>query len=517
MNHDQFQTILDKLGTDEDSDGQEGKVGVGQEVLGEVLARVSLKAPEETSRIEIAVGNPAARRPVDQRAIPQGTVSKAVKALKREGFLEDGKSALLSADGRPLAPLRLGSRYVIAGVKVTQSGEHPSRVTTALLSLDGARVLELKPTHGQVGDWEQTAKLIHHHVASLKNAADQKRAASGLEPLQMLGVGIEVGSPVNNGEVMPHMADGSAQPVPLTPWLRDLFETDPRFDQPVPVVVENDVNALAVLAIHQSRYAEPDLVVIGVFDEGVGGGLIMDSRLRRGGNGRAMEIGHLAVSFPPGQQERQPEPQEPDLEPAAPGLPNFYTRCYCGHFGHVDTLAPPRRIQGMLGDIPLEQLAEIDPHDPRFTRARAVFARSGAALGRALAHVSNTVNPSRIIAYMPSPLAKPEPGTAADAYYRAVHLEVTSAFAAGSPDDYLIIRPLPTKPEELAMRGARAAAVCVLESFIEHALRIDGCTTTLRRPNTTTTTTARTSTTTTTRTSSTGTGNFKVLSSSEGS
>jgi len=514
MNHDQFQAILDELGKDEAADGKEGrevKVGVGQEVLGEVLARVSLKAPEETSRIEIAAGNPGARRPVDQRAIPQGTVSKAVKALKREGFLEDGRSALLSTDGRPLAPLRLGSRYVIGGVKVAQSGEHPSHVTTALLSLDGARVFDLKPACGQVGDWEQAAKLIHHHVASLKNAADKVRAAAGLEPLQMLGVGIEVASPVYEGEVMPHLAGGSAAPVPLAAWLRDFFDADPHFGQPVPVIVENDVNALAVLAIHQSRYAEPDLVVIGVFDEGVGGGLIMDSRLRRGGNGRAMEIGHLAVSFPPGQQERQPEPQDPDLEPAAPGLPNFYTRCYCGHFGHVDTLAPPRRIQGQLGDLPLEQLAGIDSRDPQFTRAQKVFARSGAALGRALAHVSNTVNPSRIIAYIPGPLATPELGTAGDAYCAAIHQEVTSAFAAGGQDDYLTIYPLPPKPEELAMRGARAAAVCVLESFIEHALRLDGCTTTLRRPSTSTTAITGTASTGT----STGTGNFKVLSSSE--
>ena len=482
MNHEQFQAMLDKLVE---------KAGVGQEVLGEVLARVSLKAPEETSRIAIAAGNPTARRPVDQGEIPQGTVSKAVKALKVEGLLADGERSLLSPDGRPLAPLRLGSRYAIAGVKVTQSNEQPMQVTTALLGLDGSRILE--PTLGRVDRWDRAAELIHHHVAALKSAGDQKRAAHGLEPLRMLGVGIEVGSPVYNGKVMPHLSDGSAPPVPLAAWLQRLFEADPSFDQPVPVIVENDVNALAVLAIHQARYAEPDLVVVGVFDEGVGGGLIMDSRLRRGGNGRAMEIGHLAVGFAPGQQEQQPVPPEPALEAASAGLPNFYTRCSCGHFGHVDTLAPPRRIQGMLGNLPLDQLGEIDSRDPGFKRAQAVFARSGAALGRALAHVSNTVNPSSIIAYLPSPLAEPKPDTAAAAYHRAVHQEVTSAFAAGNNGDYLKIRALPTKPEDLALRGARAAAVCVLESFIEHALRLDGCTTTLRR-------------------SSTASGNFKVLS-----
>ena len=120
-------------------------------------------------------------------------------------------------------------------------------------------------------------------------------------------MGIEVGSPVYNGEVMPHRGDSSAPPVALAASLHRLFGADPSFGQAIPVIVENDVNALAVLAIHQAHYAESDLVVVGVFDEGVGGGLIMDGRLRRGGNGRAMEIGHLAVGFPPGQQE-QPRP-----------------------------------------------------------------------------------------------------------------------------------------------------------------------------------------------------------------
>jgi predicted NBD/HSP70 family sugar kinase len=473
MNHEQFQEMLDKL----------AEVGVGQEVLGEVLARVSLKAPEETSRIAIAAGNPAARRAVDQRAIPQGTVSKAVKALMDEGLLEAGERALSSPDGRPLLPIRLGGSYAIAGVKVTQSGEQPRQVTTALLGLDGNRD-PLGTAHDPADHWDQATELIHRHVASLKSACDQDRAARGLKPLRMLGVGIEVGSPVYNGEVMPHLSDSSAPPVALAAALHRLFETDPSFGQALPVVVENDVNALAVLAIHQSHYAEPDLVVVGVFDEGVGGGLVMDGRLRRGGNGRAMEIGHLAVSFPPGQQE-QPDPHQPGRGALTAGLPDFYTRCWCGHFGHVDTLAPPRRIQGMLGDVPLDQLGDIGSLDPRFEEAQRVFGRSGAALGRALAHVSNTVNPSRIITYLPAPLARPKPGTAAASYRSAVRQEVTSTFAGGD-GEYLEILPLPAKSEDLALLGARAAAICVLESFIEHALRLDGCTTTLRRPGTNT-------------------------------
>ena len=143
------------------------------------------------------------------------------------------------------------------------------------------------------------------------------------------------------------------------------------------------------------------------------------------------------------------------------------------------------QLANLAGPVSVtDQLGDIDSRDPQFQEAQDVFARSGAALGRALAHVSNTVNPSSVIAYLPGPLAEPKPDTAAASYRSAVHQEVTSAFAAGNNGDYLKIRALPTKPEDLALRGARAAGVCVLESFIEHALRLDGCTTTLRRSST---------------------------------
>jgi predicted NBD/HSP70 family sugar kinase len=462
MKHEQFQDMLDDLVR---------QSGVGEDVLGDVLARTSLRAPEETSRVEIAAGNPTARRPVDQRAIPQGTVSKAVKALKEHGLLEDGEKLLWSPDGRTLSPLRLGSLYAMAGVKIGQAGQRPRHVTTALLGLDSSRVLGT--AHDAADSWDQAADLIHQHVTSLKNAADQDRASRGLPPLRMLGVGVEVGAPVYKGKVMPLSRDRS-HPVPLADKLHHLLEADPSFGRPVPVIVENDVNALAVLAIHQIHYAVPDLVVVGVFDEGVGGGLVMDGRLRRGGNGRAMEIGHLSVGFPLGR--------DPYASPSGTG---FNARCSCGQLGHVDTLAPPRRIVEEFGGRALERISEINIRDPEFQRAQQVFRRGGAALGRALAHVSDTVNPSRVIMYLPAALAEPKPDTAAAAYLDAARQEVTYAFAASDQPDYLRVRAFPANPHDIALLGSQAAAVCVLEAFIEHALRLDGCKTGSRRTSTT--------------------------------
>ena len=298
----------------------------------------------------------------------------------------------------------------MAGAKVLQAGQRPRHVTTALFGLDSSRVLGT--AHDAADSWDQVADLIHRHVTSLKDACDQDRASRGLPPLRMLGVGVESGAPVYNGQVMPLSRDRSSHPVPLADKLHRLFEADPGFDRPVPVISENDVNALAMLTIHQIHYAVPDLVVVGVDDGGVGGGLVMDGGLGRGGNGGAMEVGHISVGFPLGQ----------DPYSSATGT-RFKARCLCGQLGHVNTLAPPRRIVEDFGGGTLEQISQINTRDPEFQRAQQVFKQGGAALGRALAHVSNTVNPSRILMYLPAALADPEPDTAATAYLGAVRQE----------------------------------------------------------------------------------------------
>jgi predicted NBD/HSP70 family sugar kinase len=430
--------------------------------------------------VEISAGNLAARRPVDQRAIPQGTVSKAVKALRDKGLLEDGEKLLRGQDGRALSPLRLGRGFAIAGVKVEHRAGEPHQVATALVGLDGSRVLNTQSAVVPEADgdrWKHVAQLVRDQVTSLKHSCDEDRAKHGLAPLQMFGVGVEVGAPVRDGKVMPLLDSAGHPAADLATLIRQMLDHDPDF-RSVPVVVENDVNALAVLAIHEEHYTESDLVVVGVFDEGVGGGLVMDGRLRRGGNGMAMEIGHLAVGFPPGE-----DPAARNARGGTSKAAGFGAPCSCGHFGHVDTLATPRRIRDELGAASFEEMCGKDASDPDFDRVRDVFSRGGSALGRALAHVSNTVNPNMVIVYLPVALAKPAPDTAAAAYLAGMREEATGAFAASGQPGYVTDRPLPAGAEG-ALLGAKAAAVCVLETFIEHALRLDSCSSGLRRTST---------------------------------
>ncbi|CAI3959575.1 Sugar kinase of the NBD/HSP70 family [Commensalibacter communis] len=60
------------------------------------------------------------------------------------------------------------------------------------------------------------------------------------------------------------------------------------------VAVENDANAFAIGAIYQSNISTGVILFL-VLESGIGGGIVIDGKLFRGGNGLAGEIGHLTV------------------------------------------------------------------------------------------------------------------------------------------------------------------------------------------------------------------------------
>jgi predicted NBD/HSP70 family sugar kinase len=457
--HERFDELLATPGADLDN-----RPAIGREVLGEVLARVAFKAPEEISRAEIA--DPDERRPIDRMTLTPGTVSKAVKILLDRKLLDVGESLLHRTSGRPVLPLRFGGDWTVAGVKVTHRLGRPVAVTTVLTALDGSVLksrdpLPLPTPSSPSGDvWPQIAQLIARDIVTIKAEHDDDRATAGRSPSTLLGAGVEVGGHVFDGQVV--FSDYSRQSgtAPLAGMLEDLLQA--------PVVVENDVNALAVMATHQRHYQGFDMVVAAVFDEGVGGGLVMDGRIRRGGHGMAMEIGHLRVDDSAAQSE-----SHGDLGFSAP--------CWCGQRGHVEVYATPSRIRKELGVENLATAAATPAKDEAgsFTREYLVFARAGTSLGRGLAHTISIVNPRQMILKLPSVLIESAGEKAASAYLEAVRREIGGVFSTGAADAELTIEPF----DDVLIAGARAAAICVIDAFIEHIRGLDGCRVTPRSHN----------------------------------
>lgn len=78
--------------------------------------------------------------------------------------------------------------------------------------------------------------------------------------------------------------------VPLADRVRDFLPT------PMPVIAENDANAFAIGASHRERQSHAGVTLFLVMESGVGGGIVVDGALFRGGRGLAGEIGHLRVN-----------------------------------------------------------------------------------------------------------------------------------------------------------------------------------------------------------------------------
>lgn len=124
------------------------------------------------------------------------------------------------------------------------------------------------------------------------------------------GVGVGAPGVVDHatGEVLraPNLA-GFEERVALAARLADALDG-------VAVRIDNDVNA-AVLAEHRLGAAQGSADVLGVWlGTGVGGGLVLDGRLRRGPVGGAGEIGHTSVV-------------------------GVTRRCGCGQVGHLEAVA----------------------------------------------------------------------------------------------------------------------------------------------------------------------------------
>ncbi len=130
----------------------------------------------------------------------------------------------------------------------------------------------------------------------------------------------------------------------------------------LPVTLDNDVRALTVAeqwfgaGVGLSHFA---LVTVGA---GIGCGLVVHGQVVAGVHGVAGEIGHVAI------------------DPAGP-------RCHCGNRGCVEAIASDPAIVGRIREVTGASVADATAalalaHDGD-PGAREVYARAGAAIGRA--------------------------------------------------------------------------------------------------------------------------------------
>ena len=145
----------------------------------------------------------------------------------------------------------------------------------------------------------------------------------------------------------------------------------------LPVLVENNVNALAMAELLHGQARGHDNVLVVTIGTGIGAGIIADGAVLRGHGGGAGEIGHLPT------QEDGP-------------------RCTCGADGCLesligeDALVSAARRRGIIGESAGMRtlLTRANEGD---APAQELFSHAGHLLGRALAGIVNTIDPEIVI------------------------------------------------------------------------------------------------------------------------
>ncbi|MDR2975667.1 MAG: ROK family transcriptional regulator [Propionibacteriaceae bacterium] len=286
-------------------------------------------------------------------------VSPALVTQVTKGLLDDGLITELesspSKGGRPARLLGLASAAgSVIGAKV--AADH---VTVVEAGIDGGVLRSAtEPFRASApGSLVALTAILRGFIEG------------GVSP-RLLGIGLAVPGSVDQqsvGTVESTQLGWNGVPVGAT--LRHEFD--------LPVLVDNNVNALATAEVlyGQARgHADALVVTIGT---GVGAGLIIDGAVFRGHSGAAGEIGHI---------------------PTVEGGP----LCQCGAQGCLEAvigqqgLVNSARSAGVIGSQQGIDALRIRA-DHGDARAQEILTQAGRRLGRALAGVVNTIDPEVVI------------------------------------------------------------------------------------------------------------------------
>jgi predicted NBD/HSP70 family sugar kinase len=308
---------------------------------------------------EVLTSGPLSRSELARRTgLSASTVTKMVNPLIDAGYIVE-TGATSSGLGRPRQLLRVAAeRYAVLGVKIA-----PGTVTGVIADLE-ARVLAqrqrvLPAAHDPAAAIEVAAGMI-------KDLASEEAAGRG----EVLGVGVGIGGHVDSrtGRIVRSGLLGWTG-VPLAAPLADATG--------LPVVIDNDVNALAIAERWFGAGRGIRSFVLVTVGPGVGSAFLLDGEPLTGATGLAGELGHIPVR--------------------ADGAP-----CRCGNRGCLETVTADEAV---LRDIAARGGPRYPGIAAAIERARsgadpaaaAAFESMGTELGRALATVCNLFNPERIV------------------------------------------------------------------------------------------------------------------------
>jgi predicted NBD/HSP70 family sugar kinase len=289
--------------------------------------------------------------------LARSTVAARIDALISSGLVGPAGEAS-SSGGRP--PSRFAFNPAARVVLAVDVGA--THVNIAVTDL-GGKILTERRLVQDVADGPEAVlrRVVEEGKSSL--------AETGRTPGDLAGIGIGLPGPVEHATGMP------VKPPIMPGW--DGFDVV-RYVQrslPVPVLVDNDVNIMA-LGERTAYWPEHDNFLFIKVATGIGAGIISSGELQRGANGTAGDLGHVRV------------PRGDDV------------LCRCGNYGCLEALASGPAVAQSLslhgfqakkgGDV-LRLVAGGN------LQAIQALRQAGRDVGDVLATVVNLLNPSVIV------------------------------------------------------------------------------------------------------------------------
>lgn len=307
---------------------------------------------------EILTAGPFSRTELAKRLnLSQSTVTKAVNPLVDMGYLiEAGERS--SGNGRPQRLLRVaGDRHAAAGVKLA-----PKHVTVVLTDLEAtvlaSRRQAMKTGYSPEDGFAAAIEGIERLLDEQPDARDK-----------LLGLGVALGGHVDpqTGRCV-HSGVLGWDEIDVAAPLSDTLG--------LPVVVNNDVNALVIAERWFGAGRDSDSFAVVTVGAGVGCGLLLRGDLYTGATGLAGEFGHIPL------HARGHE-------------------CTCGNRGCLETVASDLAVLRDISEYDGKPCTSMDEAAVRARSgdevARRAFVSMGEALGLGLATLCNLLNLEKII------------------------------------------------------------------------------------------------------------------------
>ncbi len=303
-------------------------------------------------------GQPRTRAQLaDALGLARSTIAIRIDLLMQLGLVAPYGGGV-STGGRPPSLLALNpSARVVAGADV---GATHARI--ALADLAGMILVERREDLDVALGPEHVLGWVEEQVGEM--LAEQNRAVA-----ELAAIGIGLPGPVEH-------STGRAINPPIMPgWDRYDVPAHVQRAFDVPVLIDNDVNIMALGERHAHLADVDDLVFIKVAT-GIGSGIVSGGALQRGAQGTAGDLGHVAVA------------RAADVV------------CRCGNRGCLEAIAAGPALAAALQATGVQAASGADVVQlVRGGDATAVqvVRQAGRDIGEVVATLVNLINPSAIV------------------------------------------------------------------------------------------------------------------------